>query len=143
MMLLVSPTFFLTHDDHLPHNTFASVARRCFDRLQLGMSDFLRRNPHLGGMKSLTGVRTLFAGSSRSGIYFPQHVGVEYSRDGGDSWLSLGIPSGQNVGIDTPLLYSVGWVNATNWKPVIASKVRVTANFRQWLFIGEINVMGL
>ena len=46
MMLPVSPTFFLTHDDHLPHNTFASVARRCSDRLQLGMSDFLRRNPH-------------------------------------------------------------------------------------------------
>ena len=45
MMLPVSPTFFLTHDDHLPHNTFASAARRCSDRLQLGMSDFLRRNP--------------------------------------------------------------------------------------------------
>jgi hypothetical protein len=46
MMLPISRTFFLTHDDHLPHNTFASVARRCSDRLQLGMSDFLRRNPH-------------------------------------------------------------------------------------------------
>jgi hypothetical protein len=47
MMLPISSTFFLTHDDHLPHNTFASVARRCSDRLQLGMSDFLRRNPQL------------------------------------------------------------------------------------------------
>ena len=46
-MLPVSRTFFLTHDDHLPHNTFASVARRCSDRLQFGMSDFLRRNPHI------------------------------------------------------------------------------------------------
>src|ERR1035438_3344344 len=46
MMLPISRTFSLTHDDHLPHNTFASVARRCSDRLQLGMSDFLRRNPH-------------------------------------------------------------------------------------------------
>jgi hypothetical protein len=49
MMLPVSPTFFLTHDDHLPHNTLASVARRCSDRLQLGMSNFLRRNPHAVG----------------------------------------------------------------------------------------------
>jgi len=49
-MLPISRTFFLTHDDHLPHNNFASVARRCSDRLQIGMSDFLRRNPHPHGM---------------------------------------------------------------------------------------------
>ena len=48
-MLPISRTFFLTHDDHLPHNNFASVARRCSDRLQIGMSDFLRRNPQNGG----------------------------------------------------------------------------------------------
>jgi phage/plasmid-associated DNA primase len=48
MMLPISRTFLLTHDDHLPHNNFTSVARRCSDRLQLGMSDFLRRNPHTG-----------------------------------------------------------------------------------------------
>jgi hypothetical protein len=46
------------------------------------------------------------------------------------------------VGIDTPLLYTVGWVNAMNPTPVVASQVRVTVNFYQWLFIGEIKVMG-
>ena len=89
------------------------------------------------------GVRTLFAGSTMSGIYFPRGVEVEYSRDGGVSWSSFGSPASQNVGIDTPLLYSVGWVNATNPTQVIASQVRVTVNFYEWLFIGEIKVMGL
>jgi len=46
MRLRVFRTFFLTHDDHLVHNVFDSVARRRSDRLQFGMSDFLRRNPH-------------------------------------------------------------------------------------------------
>jgi len=45
MRLRVFRTFFLTHDDHLVHNVFDSVARRRSDRLQFGMSDFLRRNP--------------------------------------------------------------------------------------------------
>src|SRR5207253_8111899 len=36
MMLPGYRTFFLTHDDYLPHNTLTSVARRCSDRLQLG-----------------------------------------------------------------------------------------------------------
>jgi hypothetical protein len=38
----------LTHDDHPFHNAFTSVAWRTSDRLQLGMSDFLRRNPQEG-----------------------------------------------------------------------------------------------
>jgi hypothetical protein len=46
-MLLLFRTFLLTHDDHLLHNTFDSVAWRRSDRHQLGMSDFLRRNPQL------------------------------------------------------------------------------------------------
>jgi hypothetical protein len=96
----------------------------------------------LGGPRRFTGVRTLFAGSTRSGIYFPQSVEVEYSRDGGVSWSSFGSPANQNVGIDTPLLYAVGWVDATNPTQVIASEVRVTVNFYEWLFIGEIKVMG-
>jgi hypothetical protein len=96
----------------------------------------------LGGPRRFTGVRTLFAGSTMSGIYFPRDVAVEYSGDGGVSWSSFGSPDSQSVGIDTPLLYSVGWVNATNATPVIASQVRVTVNFYQWLFIGEIKVMG-
>jgi Domain of unknown function (DUF4434)/F5/8 type C domain/Domain of unknown function (DUF5109) len=96
----------------------------------------------LGGPRKFTGVRTLFAGSTMSGIYFPRDVEVEYSRDGGVSWSSFGSPDSQNVGIDTPLLYAVGWVNATNPTPVIASQVRVTVNFYEWLFIGEIKVMG-
>ena len=45
LMLLAIPNFFLTNDDHLLHNVFDSVARRRRDRHQLGMSDFLRRNP--------------------------------------------------------------------------------------------------
>jgi hypothetical protein len=77
-----------------------------------------------------------------SGIYFPRDVEVEYSRDGGVSWFPLGSSTGQNVGIDTPLLYAIAWVNATNPTPVIASQVRVTVNFYEWLFIGEIKVMG-
>jgi hypothetical protein len=96
----------------------------------------------LGGPRRFTGVRTLFAGSTRSGIYFPQRVEVEYSRDGGVSWSSFGSPVNQNVGIDTPLLYAVGWVDATNPIQIIASEVRVTVNFYEWLFIGEIEVMG-
>jgi hypothetical protein len=93
---------------------------------------------NLGGPRRFTDVRTLFAGLTMSGIYFPQDVVVEYSRDGGVSWFALGDASGQNVGIDTPRLYSVGWVNATNSTPVVASQVRVTVNFYEWLFIGEI-----
>ena len=58
------------------------------------------------------------------------------------SWFPLGSSTGQNVGIDTPLLYAIAWVNATNPTPVIASQVRVTVNFYEWLFIGEIKVMG-
>jgi hypothetical protein len=45
MMLRVFRTYFLTYDDHLLHNVLDSVARRRSDRLQLGMNDFLRRNP--------------------------------------------------------------------------------------------------
>ncbi len=97
----------------------------------------------LGGPRRFAGVRTLFAGSTRSGIYFPQSVAVEYSGDGGVSWSSFGSPANQNVGIDTPLLYAVGWVDATSPTPVIAALVRVTVNFYEWLFIGEIKVMGL
>ena len=41
------PRFLLTHDDHLLHNDSDSVSWRRGDRLQLGMNDFLRRNPHL------------------------------------------------------------------------------------------------
>jgi hypothetical protein len=96
----------------------------------------------LGGPRSFNGVRTLFAGSKMSGIYFPRDVVVEYSRDGGTSWSSFGSPDIQNVGIDTPLRYAVGWVNLTNPTPVLASQVRVTVNFYEWLFIGEIKVMG-
>jgi Domain of unknown function (DUF4434)/F5/8 type C domain/Domain of unknown function (DUF5109) len=97
----------------------------------------------LGGPRRFTGVRTLFAGSTMSGVYFPRDVAVEYSRDGGASWSAFGSPDSQNVGIDTPLLYAVGWVNANNPTPVIASQVRVTVNFYEWLFIGEIKVMGV
>jgi hypothetical protein len=96
----------------------------------------------LGGPTRFTGVSTLFAGSTRSGIYFPQGVVVEYSGDGGGSWSPLGSLAAQNVGIDTPLLYAVGWVNAMNPTPVVASQVRVTVNFYEWLFIGEIKVIG-
>jgi hypothetical protein len=97
----------------------------------------------LGGPRKVTGVGTLFAGSTMSGVFFPRGVMAEYSSDGGLSWFSLGSPAGQNVGIDTPLLYAVGWVNAMNRTPVIASQVRVSVNFYQWLFIGEIKVIGL
>jgi hypothetical protein len=47
------------------------------------------------------------------------------------------------VGIDTPPLYAVGWVDATSSTPVVATQVRVTVNFYEWLFIGEIKVMDL
>ncbi len=46
IMLTVSPRFLLTHDDHLLHNDSDSVSWRSGDRLQLGVNDFLRRNPH-------------------------------------------------------------------------------------------------
>jgi hypothetical protein len=95
----------------------------------------------LGGPRAFTGVQTLFAGSTMSGIYFPQGVIVEYSRDGGASWSSFGSPNGQSVGINTPRLYAVGWVSATNSTPVVGSQVRITVNFYQWLFIGEIQVI--
>jgi hypothetical protein len=77
-----------------------------------------------------------------AGIYFPRGVVVEYSGDGGASWSRLGNPNSQNVGIDTPLLYAVGWVSASSSTPVVASQVRVIVNFYEWLFIGEIKVMG-
>ena len=94
----------------------------------------------LGGPKRFTGVRTLFAGSAMSGIYFPQSVVTEYSSDGGFSWFVFDSPN-QNLDLDTALLYAVRWVKATNRTPVIASLVRVTVTFQQWLFIGEIKVI--
>jgi hypothetical protein len=96
----------------------------------------------LGGARTLTDVRTLFAGSTMAGIYFPRDVVVEYSGDGGASWSPLGNPNSQSGGIDTPLFYAVGWVSASSSTPVVASQVRVTVNFYEWLFIGEIEVMG-
>jgi hypothetical protein len=96
----------------------------------------------LGGPKTLTGVRALFAGSIISGIYFPQSAVTEYSGDGGLSWFALDSSNSQNLAIDTPLAYAVLWVKATNWMPIIASHVRLTVNFQDWLFIGEIKVMG-
>jgi len=96
----------------------------------------------LGGPRKFTGVRTLFAGAAMSGIYFPRGVVVETSADGGVSWQSFGSGNAQNVGMDTPPLYAVGWVNATSGMPVVATRVRVTVNFYQWLFIGEIKVVG-
>ncbi len=48
-MLKIFPSsgaFSLTDDDHLLHNVFTGVAWRITYFLQLGMSDFLRRNPH-------------------------------------------------------------------------------------------------
>jgi hypothetical protein len=96
----------------------------------------------LGGLRRFTGIRTLFGGATMSGIYFPQSVVVEYSSDGGFSWSSLNIPDSQNLEIDTPLLYAVGWVYATRSRPITASQVRVTMSFHQWLFIGEISVVG-
>jgi hypothetical protein len=95
------------------------------------------------GPRTVTGVHTLFAGSTMSGIYFPKAVVTEYSRDGGVSWLPLGSPNGQNVGIDNPQFYAVAWINATNRTPVTASHVRVTMNFCEWLFVGEVKVIGL
>jgi hypothetical protein len=53
----------LTHDDHPFDNTFGSVVRQCDDRLQLGMTDFLRRNPQLGQpalFTDINGVQTEF-----------------------------------------------------------------------------------
>jgi hypothetical protein len=96
----------------------------------------------LGGPRTVTDVRTLFAGSTMSGIYFPQAVVTEYSGDSGVSWFPLGSPHGQNVGMDTPTLFAIGWVNATNGTPVTATQVRVSVNFYEWLFVGEIKVMG-
>jgi hypothetical protein len=96
----------------------------------------------LGGPRTVMGIRTLFAGSTMSGIFFPPRVVAEYSPDGGVFWFKLGSVNGQNAGLDTPLFYAVTWVNATNSTPVIARKVRVTVNFCKWVFIGEIKVMG-
>lgn len=96
----------------------------------------------LGGPRKFTGVRTLFAGSTMSGIYFPQSVVTEYSSDGGFSWFVFDSPNSQNLELDTALLYAVRWVEATNRTPIIASQVRVTVNLHDWLFIGEIKVMG-
>jgi hypothetical protein len=96
----------------------------------------------LGGPRSVMGIRTLFAGSTMSGIYFPQSVMAEYSPDGGVFWLMLGSGKGQNVGMDTPLFYAVGWVKAMNATPVIARQVRITLTFSEWVFIGEIKVLG-
>jgi len=94
----------------------------------------------LGAPKTIVGVRTLFAAATNSGIYFPQNVVTEYSTDGA-SWFPIGNANGQNVGIASPLLFSVDWVNATNYQQVVASQVKVTINFTEWLFIGEIKVM--
>ncbi len=96
----------------------------------------------LGGPKRFTGVQALFAGSTLSGIYFPHSVVTEYSSDGGFSWFPLGSPNNQSLEIDTPPLYAVRWLNATNRTPIIASRVRVTVTFQEWLFIGEIKVLG-
>jgi hypothetical protein len=96
----------------------------------------------LGGPRSVKDVRTLFARSTLSGIYFPRAVLAEYSRDGGLFWLPLGNPDGQNGGIDTPPSYAVEWVDAANGTAVTASQVRVTVNFSEWVFIGEIKVIG-
>jgi hypothetical protein len=95
----------------------------------------------LMGPRTVTSVRTLFAGSAQSGIYFPDAVVTEYSGDGGVTWLPLGSPAGQNVGFATPPSYAVGWVVAANGSPVVASQVRVTVNLYEWLFLGEIKVM--
>lgn len=97
----------------------------------------------LGSPQRFTEVRTLFAGSTISGIYFPQSVVTEYSSDGGISWSGFDSPNSQNQALDTPPLYAVNWVKATNRTPIVASQVRVTATFEEWLFIGEIRVMGI
>ena len=96
----------------------------------------------LGGPRKFTSVRTLFAGSTMSGIYFPQSVVTEYSRDGGFSWFAFDSPNNEKFEIDTALLYAVRWVKVTNRAPIIASEVRVTVTFQEWLFIGEIKIMG-
>ena len=96
----------------------------------------------LGRPKKFTDVQTLFAGSTMSGIYFPQSVVTEYSSDGGFSWSVFDSPSNQKLEMDTAPLYAIRWVKATNRTPIIASKVRVTVTFQEWLFIGEIKVMG-
>jgi hypothetical protein len=94
----------------------------------------------LGSPRSITDVRTLFAGSTVSGIYFPQAVLAEYSPDG-LSWFPMGNSNGENAGIDTPPSYAVEWVDAANGTAVTASQVRVTVNFCEWLFVGEIKVI--
>lgn len=94
----------------------------------------------LGSIQSITGVHILFAGETISGIYFPQNVIVQYS-NGNGIWSILGNPAGQNVGIDTPSLYGVGWVQADANQALSARKVRVIATFSEWLFLGEIKVM--
>jgi hypothetical protein len=95
----------------------------------------------LGGQKTISGVHTLFAGSTLSGISFPSGVVSEYSADGGFSWVQIGGSDGQKVGIETPPMYSVGWVRAVSSTPVLASHVRITVQFQDLLFLGEIKVM--
>ena len=95
----------------------------------------------LHGSQIITGVRTLFAGSSTSGIYFPRSMVAEYSSDTGASWFPLGDPTVQTVGIATPQLYAVGWVDTTSRTPVSASQVRITVDFVERLLIGEIQVI--
>jgi hypothetical protein len=78
----------------------------------------------LGGPQRFTEVRALFAGSTMSGIFFPQSVVTEYSNDGGSSWSVFDNPNGPDMETDTSPLYAVRWVKATSRTPVIASQVR-------------------
>jgi Domain of unknown function (DUF4434) len=105
------------------------------------LTDNVTATVDLGGPRTIVGVRTLFAASTMSGIYYPQRVVTEFSNDGGVSWLPLGSPTGHGMEIDSPSQFTVRWINATNRTPVIASQVRVTVNFHDWLFMGEIKVM--
>lgn len=98
-------------------------------------------NLDLGGPMAVTDVQMLFAGMTSSGIYFPESVATEYSGDDGVSWFSVG-SNRQNPEMNTPVSYARRWVDATTRTPVMASQVRVTINFRGWLFIGEIKLMG-
>ena len=96
-----------------------------------------------GRSEELHGCPDALCGIDRVGDLFPaRRCGGVLRRWRGFVVSRLAAQTGQNVGVDTPLLYAVGWVNATNSTPVIASQVRVTVNFYEWLFIGEIKVMG-
>jgi hypothetical protein len=97
----------------------------------------------LGGSRTFTGVRTLFAGSTMSGIYFPREVVVEYSGDGGASWSSFGGATLRTWELTLRCSTRSDGSMRTSSTPVIASQVRVTVNFYEWLFIGEIKVMDL